>query len=97
MKKIPDCTRELIVGLKAQSIPQHEIARRVGVSPATVSRIVGGSCNVSEESMRHILQAHAGGERAASIARRFGLHPSTVFRIVRGKTEGSRKAMEARG
>lgn len=94
MKRTPDCTREIIVGLKEQGLTQHEIAKRVGVSPATVSRLVGGMCHVSEDGIRMIRVAFERGESCASIARRLGLHPSTVSRIVRGKTVGSLKVIE---
>jgi len=66
---------ELIVEAIRSGISQREIARRAGMHPAVVNRIIHGESNVQFDSAGRIL--HAIGVRAAIIK----VEPSPVARI----------------
>ena len=96
MKRITEETRNIIVALHGQGLTYKDISASVGVSVATVSRIVGNRRNNNPEQLRAVIELFGTGVSCQAVAEQLGISASTVSRIVRGKTVASRKLIEAR-
>lgn len=69
------------------SVTIKDIAKRVGVAPSTVSRVVNGSASISEETKSRILQ----------VMEEMNYHPNSLARnLVNGSTFCIGLIMDAR-
>jgi len=95
MKPIDQNIVQMVRDDKARGMTQREIARKHGISEASVSRFVGGSYRVTAEEVRQIMDEFARGDLLADIAERHEVSESTVSRIIALRTTAARQVANA--